>query len=236
MKRTFSAAGGSQSMSTLTRPRLMKKARRAFRRIPTTLALAKGPFPPQKSVTLTYTSVTNRAPALTGDLIQVCPNDIFDFDYTNIIGNKQPLFYDNLLGTNGPYKAWKVKSWELEWKVMNKSTDGLYVFALPTTAAATELDTFSEALDFPGVQVDILGANSSGSNKGIYTITGNASDAFGKHEDESATSGAWNASPASRLFAGLVFQSPNGVTTVDYVVVITAKFKVDLFTVDAVIS
>lgn len=232
MKRTSSAItpGGTYERKIYRAKRSRKTPR------DTTLTSAKSPFPIQKTVSFSYTATVNRAPATASDLLQVCPNDIFDFDYSNVLANKQPLYYDTFLSTNGPYKAFMVKRWELTYTIVNKSIDGIFVYYLPTTGSVTELDTIAEMYDFPGVKIDVLGANSSGSNKKKFTIKGNLADVFGKHVDESSCTGAFATSPSARLFSGIAIASCNGTTTLDYAVLIEAKMITDLFTVDAVIS
>lgn len=211
-----------------------RKRRPAFR-------LSKGPFPIRMNTQLVY-----KAPSTTiasGGILNYNSltfglNNMWDFDYSNQLGNKQPLFYDQLLSSDGPYKYYKVNAWKTTIKLINLSDKALHVYYDPCVALVTDADTPTEIENRRGVQAFMLTAQAN--SKPMCTITKyqtlrsfypnsiNQSENF---------SGSWNASPSTNAFANLLWKTIDGsVASFSVAVQIQHIFYVTLYNADSIIS
>jgi len=91
-----------------------------------------------------------------------------------MLGNKQPLYYDQLISSTGPYKQFMVKSWSTEFTVINRGTAPITMWLTPPQTTTLEADTVNEVDNMPGVVkafVDVLGGKSMVviSNKGAIS-------------------------------------------------------------------
>ena len=87
----------------------------------TTLSRAIGPFAERKMVTFEYKNAATTVGSANLLQLSVLLNSVYDFDKSsgNYFGNKQPLYYDQLLAASGPYKNYKVISWVTTYTIMN---------------------------------------------------------------------------------------------------------------------
>jgi len=205
----------------------------------TDLARSKGPFQPVYKTSLEYSNalVTYTPGASTG-LLSVACNSMYDFDKTgsNIFGNKQPLYYDVLLTASGPYKGYKVVSWETVYTIINTQTVPITVWALPPTTATSEIDSAAEADNFPGVKRVYLTAASGSNNKGEIVVKGNIKDVWPTSSSDSNFVGSYNSDPAGIAYAGLFIQTADQSTFVTAAVAIKHTFYCELSTIDAIVS
>lgn len=109
----------------------------------------EGPFPDRLQTTLLYRSIPIVANGSAGTgtyLLQVRLNSPNDFDYTNVLGNKQPLYYDQLFSATGPYLAYECKSWRTRITVINLASTAATVYwnGQGTSAGLNEEDTLAE--------------------------------------------------------------------------------------------
>ena len=76
----------------------------------TTLSRAIGPFAERKMVTFEYKNAATTVSSANLLQLSVLLNSVYDFDKSsgNYFGNKQSLYYDQLLSASGPYKNYKV--------------------------------------------------------------------------------------------------------------------------------
>ena len=68
-------------------------------------------------------------------------------------GNKQPTFFDAILSSTGPYKNYYVESWETTWTVVNMTSVPVRMYVAPALNVSTEVDSQTEAENFPGVVI-----------------------------------------------------------------------------------
>lgn len=232
-RKTTSSASAPGSSQT----RAIKKAKTTSRTTRSqAFPLYKGPFPPTRNVCFEYeTGGYLTTAVLSTYLVQVSPNNLFDFDYGNNIGNKQPLYYDTLLTTNGPYKSYRVTKWEMKFTVVADVTKPLLVYGLPPTNAPAELDTLVEAEDFPGVTKRLI-SGSAGGGKTTITLKGRPEDVFGSHLDEGNLTAAFNAGPASPVYSGILVRPADASAAVSFGILVQAKIWADVFAIDAVAS
>lgn len=109
----------------------------------------EGPFPDQLQTTLLYRSIPINASGSAGTgtySLQVALNNLTDFDYSNVLGNKQPLYYDQLFSSTGPYQAYECKSWRTRITVINLATTAATVYwnGQGSTIGLSEDDTLTE--------------------------------------------------------------------------------------------
>lgn len=204
--------------------------------------LQKGPFPKIMHTQLVYqgnmvqdisTGVGNSY-----SYTQWRPNDLFDFDYTNNFGNKQPLFYDQLLSSTGPYKRFLVNAWKTTLTVFNLSDKGLEVFVDTNTMNTfLDTDTLGEIANRRGVIKRVITAQNNA--KPMCTISFYRKLKSIVPESRSAVGewgGYFNSSPNNYIANTLACQSIDGISTHTVRVKISHIFYVTLFETDALVS
>lgn len=205
----------------------------------TDLARNKGPFQPVYKTSLEYSNaLTTYAPAAVSGLLSVACNSMYDFDKTagSIFGNKQPLYYDALMTSSGPYKGYKVVSWETVYTIINTQTVPMTVWALPPTTATAEIDSAAEADNFPGVKRIYLTASTGSFNKGEIVVRGNIKDVWPSSSNDANFVGSYNSDPSGIAYAGLYFQTADQSTNVTCAVAVKHTFYCELSTIDSIVS
>jgi hypothetical protein len=205
----------------------------------TDLARQRGPFAPHKRLSLEYLNELSQMGGATNfTSISVCCNDLYDFDRTNYFGNKQPLYFDSLCSASGPYKSFKVISWETTYTVVNTSAScPITVWAIPPVSAAAEIDSAAEADNFPGVMVLYLTPLSGSASKGTVTVKGHIDDVYDNFKEADATLiGTYSASPASQVFGGLCVHGSDGSTAPTVYIAIRHVAYVEFSQIDALVS
>jgi len=202
----------------------------------TTLAKAPGPFHGLKHVTFVYENALTAgtgATAFTNLLVAL--NDMYDFDKTaSVFGNKQPLYFDQLVTVAGPYRQFKVISWKTTYTIVNTSAVPITVFGLPPHPDASDMNTLAECEAWPGVKRLYLTATGGSKDTGTITITGHIQDVY-QDIQQNGLIGTASASPGVLIYGGLSIDSPSGTAPVCYVAVKHEAFT-ELNNVDAVIS
>jgi len=196
----------------------------------TTLASSPTPFPPTKFVTFDYSNgLYLRIPVSNTDVIPFAPNDMFDFDRsTGFLGNKQPLYFDALLSSNGPYRFFKVISWVTEFTVINRGAAPITLW-LTNAQLAADIDTVTEVDNLPGVVkkfVDVTGGMS------MVTIkhTGNLKDTAASYTVDITNSGTYSSSPSNSVQGSLVLYSSSAL---NYEVAVKHRAYTQLLVLDA---
>lgn len=204
----------------------------------TDLARQRGPFPPKKYVSFEYLNeLTVLGGATNFTAVSVGCNDAYDFDKNGVFGNKQPLYYDALLSASGPYKNYKVKSWETTYTIINNTTTvPITVWALPATIAANEIDSAAEADNFPGVKVLYLTGKESAKNIGTITTKGNIADCWTSGMNDLSCWGAYNSSPTCIAYGGLCVKGSDGSTAPSVYIAVRHVMYTELTTIDALVS
>jgi len=229
----YSAPGSSQSG--------VKKAKTSSKRnarLTPEMYTPAQTFPDVMTTTLRYNSNMARAnPAAASTYYSFYLNGMFDFDVDNFLGNKQPLYYDELLTADGPYRNYKVKSWDTKIILINKSPEPLLVYWSQANAIA-ESDSLLEVQNRPNVQELILTNSDGDKNMGTIISKGNVRQIHGSIRNPTDLTGSPSANPSVACYGTLFFYNPGGVavTPVDCWVKIVHDFHVELATADAVSS
>lgn len=211
MKRSRSPFGSSQPTRLTDKRRKTTKSERVTGRVrssKTTLAKSATPFPPVRWVTFEYRNgLVSRVPVSLEDVVSYGCNDIFDFDRTTgFLGNKQPLFYDDLLSSVGPYKQFRVLSWVTTFTIINRGAAPITMWLCPPHISASDIDTAFETDALPGVIkkfVDVTGGMSMVS----ITSKGHMKDVYAGYINDSNLTGTSASSPGTTVFGALVLRS-----------------------------
>jgi len=230
------ARGARKTVTTVSRT--TTKSRRSRR---SRMARSLGPFPIRMNTALVYkapsTTITSGGilnySALTIDL-----NNMFDFDYNNVFGNKQPLFYDQLLSVDGPYKNYKVNAWKTTIRFINLSDKALYVHYDPCVGSITDSDSPIEIQNRRGVQSFLLTAQNNAKPmcyiKKFQTLRSYFPDSINSSENFSS---AYTTSPSTHAYSNLLWQTVDGSTAAFSVAVqIQHIFYCTLYNQDSVYS
>ena len=211
-----------------------------------TRRVSSNPFPRVKNVTLLYKNTSNSVSSTTGVILnRVRCNSLADFDYDNLIGNKGPLYKDQLLSSTGPYTYYKVNSWKTTIKVINCTTAlqgqtdcPLFVhFDQGTIGSFSEADTDAEIQNRPGVISKIL-TIPAGAKPTCYIKSYQKLSNFAPVTSKGLEYGAaWNSNPTNTIFSTLYIRRvDNSTTTFACAFQVTHKFYVTLYSHDAVPS
>lgn len=246
MKRSSSTyGGGAPKKAKTTSSQTAQAAAKAAGRVPpkrTSLVKAGigAPFPAHKRVTFDYSNgLVAYAPGTATGKLSVAYTDLYDFDRTagNTFGNKQPLYYDQLLSATGPYKQFKVISWTTVFTIINMSESvGLTVYGLPSLIDGSEVDILSEAEAYPGVQRLHLTPSTGSKSMGTITITGNLKDQYDSWSGDSSFIGAYNGPPGNPIYGGLFFSTGDGSTVVNVEVAVCHRAYTEVSSNDTLIS
>lgn len=221
--------------------KVRKRVKRMKRKYNPRLQVSRGPFPIRMNTALVY-----KAPSTTiasGGIVSyaglsLALNNMYDFDYNNVLGNKQPLFYDQLLSVDGPYKSYKVNAWKTTIRFINLSDKALYVYYDPCTALITESDSPSEIQNRRGVQSFLLTGQANAKPmctitkyqtlKSFYPNSVNSSENF---------SAGYNASPSTLAYSNLIWQTvDNSVGVFNVAIQVQHIFYCTLYNPDSITS
>jgi hypothetical protein len=136
-------------------------------------------------------------------------NNLYDPDVTG--AGHQPMYYDQLFTTTGPYQRWTVTNCHVEIVVANTFTSVNYfgVYVQPGTIDYPSLTTLMEK---PTVHKRLVG---SSAGLGVKTIRFNVpiNAAFGvprqKLIDDDVYSGFWNSAPSQILYLAIMVYGLN---------------------------
>lgn len=233
VKETFKVQKRRKTLSKETLGKITGKISPAS----TTLSKCPGPFSAKNFVTMLYENALQKVSGGTNVVtVQVKPNDMYDYDNTGEVGNKQPLYYDALLSASGPYKQYKVISWKTTFYFINMTACPVDIFVSPPLNAANECDTVAEADNFPGVQRLRLTAASGSRSHGQITMTGHVGDVYPSYANDSALTGNYNASPGTPIYQNVVIRGSDGTTAADVYVSVKHEAYTELQLVDAIVS
>lgn len=237
MKRSFAVMKSEptfgKTKAKTTRGTQTKRSRTTLAKHP------DGPFPRSKFTKLVYeNALTALGTGTSGFLpLGTKPNSAFDYDNSSgaAFGNKQPLYYDSLLSASGPYKNYKVSSWETTYTIVNTSDSPMTVWAMPPVSATSEVDSAAEADNFPGVVRLYLTGKSGSKSHGTITVTGDVKDVYASASTDLGFVGSYNTDPAYLVYAGILVQTADGSAISAYVAV-RHVMNTTLQVVDALVS
>lgn len=216
MKRQLSATSPySQEMRIAKKVRSskLKRSRKWRRRQPVSARalvprILKDPFPPEWRTKLTWAPSTYlMAPGTTNGCLVIRVNDIYDPDVSNVLGNDQPLYTDQILSATGPYQLFHVNSWKAKITLCNVSGSGggssgdlaLDGYVIQGGTSSTDVDTFAEDQFSAGRQTFMLGPKTASGN--MKTIYFNGSQrAYTPASKDIDACGTYGASPSKPIF------------------------------------
>lgn len=203
---------------------------------------SKGPFPLRMNTQLVYKAPSTNVTSAGINSYNYCNfalNSMFDFDQTNIIGNKQSLFYDQLLSADGPYKNYKVNAWKTVIRFINLSDKAMFVYYDPTSGTLiTDTDSAAEMQNRRGVQSFTLTAQANSKPmvtiKKFQTLKSFFPNSINSSENFSA---AWNTGPAIPAYSALGWQTIDGsVAAFTIAIQVQHIFYCTLFNADSTAS
>lgn len=194
-----------------------------------------GPFPNKLATTLLYRSipVVQTGSAGTGTYaLNVGLNDLFDFDYSNVLGNKQPLFYDQLFSATGPYQRLECKSWRTRITVINQGSEAVSIYwnGRGTANSVTEEDTLAEVTNRPYMQQRHLAPKGSSGDRCYLKSSGRWTD---HNTDNVGSAQAYNASPSTIVYGTLFANTPTTTTAPNLIIQIDHYFDIVALRIDA---
>jgi hypothetical protein len=221
-------------------PKTQKNSKRQSKKRPK--SVQKGlswvcPFPTMMSSKFRYTTAFSLTEASvgTGSFYVWNANSLFDPDVTST--GHQPLYYDQLLASAGPYQRFCVTHVHIQIDLLTLGTSQIAVGIYPQVGA-TDGPTLERLIEKPGVVWKVL-PPASATNRTALSLSVPISKLFGVPSRaliaDDTYQGFWNANP-SRL-ASLIFAiySMTGAATVGSVTGIAQlKYSAKLFGLSAV--
>lgn len=238
MKRTSSSQLATRRYAKRPYKRSLIPRNLSIPRLPlTTYNTSQVAIPRTRTVNFQYDSVLT--PVTTIGQVGSYPvalNDAFDFDRTtaNVYGNKQPLFFDNLVSTSS-YTNQKVVAWEVTYTVINLAAGNpLQVFVVSAAASPTLFDSETKASNLPGVIKKVLTPSGGSDAMCSVTVRGNIADLYPGYNDDSTFTGTNTSGPGVVIYGGLTLYATAG--TVSAAISVQAKMVTQLFARTALIS
>lgn len=201
------------------------------------------PFPKEWNTKLTWNPDCSRITSATGNTAFVINlTSIYDPDYSNALGNFQPLYTDQVLSSTGPYNSFRVNGWKAKITLINvtpSSSDTLCVdtYIAQGIVSPSDVDTFGELQVLPASQTGVLGPlGSTGAEKTWY-FNGRVNDYIPKLGQGVDLSGSYAASPAQNLYLGVGCRlSPNTITDIYVIAKCQVEYDVTLYSRDGLSS
>lgn len=164
-------------------------------------------------------------------------NGMFDFDFDNILGNKQPLYFDDLITTSGPYNQYKVYKWNTRIHIVNDSDQPLLAY-WAQAATVAETDTLLEVQNRPNVRELILDPKGGTKVSGFIEAPGSMFEIYGSSPNPENIIGRAGSNPTVQAFGTLYLYNPGGVVTtpVKAWVKVIHDFISELNAADAIVS
>jgi len=185
------------------------------------------PFPPSRSATFKYADATTLTEASNAGVFQVFDlGSLYDPDYTGV--GHQPMYFDQLVTVNGPYRRYRVLSGVVRVKILNASST---VSAICTASLSPYITTPSsriQAAEKPNcVRKDIMPLGSGGAIADFVipftssVIVGVSKEQF-RTEDDYAGSYSSSPSLSAKLIVSIFGLGGNANVYCDYIVEQTA--------------
>lgn len=212
------------------------------------LQIPVNPFPPKFRTKLTYApAATYWTPGVNSVVAQWALNGLYQPEIAGAVFGTgvQPLFFDQLCTSTGPYKQYKVHGWRGELKIQN--CGGQYDDTPSTSARdswdlifqqgfelAAEGDTNTELQSAPNIQRYLVPNGFIGgadANQTIY-FNGKVSDFMDRSVDDSTLAGAYTGNPSVVIYGNLGVRSLNS-KTITAAVQLTIEYDVEFFGFDA---
>lgn len=199
------------------------------------LIASPSPFPERLTRVLTWRGTPAVfTGASVGNYYRVVVNNAFDPDYDNVFGQQQPLYWDQLTSSTGPYKSYYVKKWTCVWQVLNRSTYEMEVY-LDQTDNIVEDDTVAEMRVRPSVVRAILGGYNSPQNRIDMVCSGSAKQFFGTGKSMSQVT-AYSAGPTNVCMQTLLWNNIAAAATYDIIITPTLTMEIEFSNADSAAS
>lgn len=247
MKRKGIDYGASQGDVKKMRLGQKKYRRRAaISAKPLIAKISKEPFRPEWRTKLTWCPATYLlAPGTSNGAAVIKINDLYDPDFSNVFGNDQPLFTDQLMSATGPYQLFHVNSWKCKITFCNASGAGggsagdiaLDGYVVQGATNSTDVDTFAELAASPGRQTFLLAPRTGdGSMKVIYVNGSQA--AYTPADKDIEACGTYAASPTKPIYLsmGLKNAYTTDASTIQCYIKLEVEFDVTFMHRDGVAS
>lgn len=239
MAGTKRAIGGSQGMAKPAKR--AKRTKRSRKAKGTPEMYQKGQvFPDTMTTSLRYNSnMVAVDVAAASTYYSFALNGMFDFDVDNIIGNKQPLYFDELFTVDGPYRSYNVDKWTTTIEIINDSPDPLLCYWSQSTGVG-EQDTLIEVQNRPNVRELILTQRDGDNNSGKIVASGSMKEVWGglKRVNPENAIGTHSSNPVGIAYGTLFLYNPGGLVTtpVNCWIKVRHDFHFSAQTPDAIIS
>lgn len=147
------------------------------------LPMALNPFPAVWKTTMSYPiRGWNYAPGTVAGVMKFRLNSLYDFDVDSAIGDLQPLYLDQILGTTGPYQRYRVIRWRV--KIIAENTINAYSATVNGAemivgqgySSTTDIDSIGECRNMPNTQVRLLGWYGIPSCRATAYLNGSVND------------------------------------------------------------
>lgn len=206
------------------------------------------PFPPVYRTKVTWApAATMWTPGSNNAVIQFKLNSVFDCELSSVFTPQQPLFFDSICTSTGPYKQFKVIGWRGKITMVNMGgqSDDTPSTSLRDTyeilyqqgyELSAEGDTNTELQSAPNLQRHLLPGivNGSASQKSIY-FQGKCRDFFATTADDSTLVGNYAADPAIIVYGSFGARSLNSKNIL-LGLQVTLEYDVEFFSNDGVSS
>lgn len=183
-----------------------KSSKRSTRnKQPRRLALTRQVFPPQlvTEMEFDWPLVVLTTTLSATDYLQLCPNSPTQYDYNNKLGFGAvvPNMYPYLVNSSGtgPYRRYRVESWESKFTIVNDATYPVDIFFVHSELPLDD-DTQLEMRNALNVQHHILDVKGGGRTSLSFTTRGSADTATPAIVDGSYEGGQYNAVPTQRIY------------------------------------
>lgn len=162
---------------------------------------------------------------LNGAAYQLKLNSAFDVDLSNT--GHQPMDYDNYCSSNGPYQSYTVDSTIVKVTVINNGTTGIWLaggmWSNITSPATGSLDNYREN----GGPVIFIPSNGYSTSGSITLKCTNIHKFLGLGADDDTIRAAYNANPATLLYAFIgTFTTSGAATSSLYPISIQVKQRI----------
>lgn len=173
-------------------------------------------------------------------IARFAPYGLYDMDVDNVFGNNQPLYFDQLCTTTGPYNSYRVKSYRMSFKVINTSDTPIIVYLADSkqfTGGISENDTPSEIQNYPGVRKLFLTGKGGSKSIGTISISGSRKGQQSTSTNDRDTAGNSAANPVDLgSIVTLMTMSADSAAAGTAVIESTVTAIADFFNIDAVQS
>ena len=128
------------------------------------------------------------------------------------------------------------RDWETTWTVVNMTSVPVRMYVAPALNVTSEVDSQTEAENFPGVVIRDITHNDGSQNKVSVKVRGSVKDIYPSSNKDRDFAGTYGSSPNTSVFGTLCLASGDGTTALNCFVSIKHVFNVRLESQDAIVS